>query len=1217
MYHNLYYYILKEREKLIMSININDIVYNYEDEELDDIEYLEIMNYKEFSRKDDINNNLFELFSNKNNIGDISKYFGNIINDNDYKHGKTKDYVELYEYRKKANQITDLIFNIIKNTDDNNGNLLDYDNYIFNADVEKIFTSEKIINKTDVQNFNNLKKKTVSNHDIAKNKYFFAIKYNNDSTKVRLKPLSKINITIEPNDKFFPIYYPIFPSDDVNIPIISVNYKIPKVITNDYIYNQITSHLIKSKNINFVSSENYENIRDLVKNVKPDIYNILEYLKKNINYDYYDIEIALNKFGKTLDLINKEDFDALYDYLTKAIGNLKERKNITRPVKIKKPDIINKKLLFFEKLSSTIQLLNLTENIIEFLDKSKMILDNERENNIIIQEEKGWKDLNIYKILQDIKNTGIYDNEAVIVQKLDFIKHFLKNENILEAIQTIDNILKTNEKKELIVKKYEKVKGENEYSRNHIFDYDKDGKQYIISYREIKEIKDSHTDGIPINAEGTVYESRQENDDDTINNENDDINMLDYNKLDIEKYKKNNIYNIELGFIDALENLLNIMYDITKFACIDFDYDALCIELFKYNRSIYKRRDLYKKYFEDNDIEVSEEIMNSLDIIAPKFIYDLVKSKSVPFADIDDNQETIINECNKIWIEEFNDMFLNALAYCIINIQEKILNNTIPITVDLLNGNFISYWDNCGTPIHKKEKRGVMTYLIEVVKEYFQGKINNNFNEYKINTDNLFDRTYKKIEEYYSVNLENIKKNDEICREKKKELKGKIEREKLVKLCKNDKNENKLEQCKRQYVLSLLYMPDVNYVKIHRFLNGCCLKQLNDTFSDNIDFENSNRTDLIFFKEKYAKIRMTNKPRDLRFIPNKDKNELFNEDEDIIDRIIFDDMYNIDNNSKLVAIWLNKMKDKNNSIFQIDIIEDFENNNIKSIKSNITFNINLLTKTSKHIGDDFIDNFNNVKKNSKGKKDSNDKINYLNIIRAIMKVLYGNLRNKDNSEYINILLNNSINDLRAIIIDLKELNNIYNDEIENKIDIINKYIVSRALCSPFNTYDTLNGKIISNVIDHQLIYKITNDIYKSVLEIIKISFPTMEENIEFLNKQREENKQGKIKILNDKTIEDIKLLKELKKAGVNKAIIQEKINEVDEVNDIETADDIYNNDAIFDNGKNKEDNYNVLNDIMTNEVKNGLGEDNDILMTYDRDDDDEYMENEDKGFIYN
>jgi hypothetical protein len=91
----------------------------------------------------------------------------------------------------------------------------------------------------------------------------------------------------------------------------------------------------------------------------------------------------------------------------------------------------------------------------------------------------------------------------------------------------------------------------------------------------------------------------------------------------------------------------------------------------------------------------------------------------------------------------------------------------------------------------------------------------------------------------------------------------------------------------------------------------------------------------------------------------------------------------------------------------------------------------------------------------------------------------------------------------------------------------------------------------------------------------------------------------------------------LKKAGVNKAIIQEKINEVDEVNDIETADDIYNDDAIFDNGENKEDNYNALNDIMNNGVKNGLSEDNDRLMTYDREDDDEYMENEDMGFIYN
>ena len=211
LYHNLYYYILKERDKLIMSVNIDDIEYNYEDEELDNIEYLEIMSLDDIikdnpsfialSRKD-IKDSLFELFVNN----------------------------------KKADDITNLFYNILNDIEDNRGKLKNYDNYIFNAEVEKIDSSYDTIDKNDALNFNNLKKKSVLNHDIAKDKYFFCIKYNNDSTKLRLKPTSKINITIEPNNKYFPIYYPVYPIDDVNIPIISAYYKIPKVIINDYIY---------------------------------------------------------------------------------------------------------------------------------------------------------------------------------------------------------------------------------------------------------------------------------------------------------------------------------------------------------------------------------------------------------------------------------------------------------------------------------------------------------------------------------------------------------------------------------------------------------------------------------------------------------------------------------------------------------------------------------------------------------------------------------------------------------------------------------------------------------------------------------------------------------------------------------------------------------------------------------------------------------------------
>ena len=185
----------------------------------------------------------------------------------------------------------------------------------------------------------------------------------------------------------------------------------------------------------------------------------------------------MNKFGKSLDFINKEDFGVLCDYLADVMGQYKERKNVSRPVKIKKPDIINKKLIFFDKLNTSIQLLNITEKVIDFLDKNKMSLEDYRENNIMTDKIKPLSYLKTYDIVEEIRyrGNGNVDDNALILEILDIIKHSLKNSNILEAIQSIDGILKTHEKKEIIVKKYEIARKENEYSRNHIFDYDKDG----------------------------------------------------------------------------------------------------------------------------------------------------------------------------------------------------------------------------------------------------------------------------------------------------------------------------------------------------------------------------------------------------------------------------------------------------------------------------------------------------------------------------------------------------------------------------------------------------------------------------------------------------------------------------------------------------------------------------------------------------------------------
>jgi hypothetical protein len=974
----------------------------------------------------------------------------------------------------------------------------------------------------------------------------------------------------------------------------------------------------------------------------------------------------LNKFGKSLDFINKEDFGFLCDYLADVMGQYKERKNVSRPVKIKKPDIINKKLIFFDKLNTSIQLLNITEKVIDFLDKNKMSLEDYRENNIMTDKIKPLSYLKTYDIVEEIRyrGNGNVDDNALILEILDIIKHSLKNSNILEAIQSIDGILKTHEKKEIIVKKYEIARKENEYSRNHIFDYDKDGKQYLISYREHKEIKDSHyndkNEGIPM----IEFETQDATDDANAANagegteggggggagagDAEDIGYItgfnELSRYDIEKYITNINYKNELGFVDSLANMLNILNNIGKSANIDFDYDALCSELFKYNRSIPKRRDMYMKAFQDNDLEISEEMLNYLDKLSPKSILALINNRDKPFSDIDDIEETIIVSNNKRWCEEFNDMFLNALAYCIINLQDKILNDTIFIDVDYLNGNFLSYWDNCGSPLNKKEDRGVMSYIIEVATDYL---INNSNNEFLIQTDNtqndnMFKRTYKVINKYYSENLERMKKKDDICREKRKEQKGKIEKDKLLSLYKNKECGKELSLCREQYIQSLIYMPDVNYVKIHKFLNGCCLKKLDDSFNEDIDLKNANRLELIGFKKKYAEKKMTNKPRDLRFIPKKTaktakaaKADATDTDdagagtgddgEEIVERIYLEDyIYDMNNNSKIVRRWLDAMKGKNNSVFPDNIIADFENGNIKSIKNSIISNVGLLTKTSKHSGDEFIDNFNNVRKTGKGgkggKEASNDKIKYLNIIRAIIKTLYGHLRAEDNNEEIKVLLANSIKDLRDIIIDLKELNKIYNDDIENEIEIINKYIVSRALCCPFNIDNTLNGKIISDIISSQYIYKITASVYEDVFKIIRITFPTLEENIDFLNKQREKNKQEKIKAFNKITVEENALIKELKKAGFKQELLAEKKEDENEINNLF--------DNVIEPGDNGDENneFNEFNEIFNDNAggaggaggaaRQDINEEN-MLMTYDREDDDENMNTEDMGFLYN
>ena len=134
-------------------------------------------------------------------------------------------------------------------------------------------------------------------------------------------------------------------------------------------------------------------------------------------------------------------------------------------------------LTFFEKLSSSIKLVKLDDKTINFLANLKDSLEDYRVNNIISDELVDIKTLNIHNIIN-----SIHFNDANPDEILKNIRASLKNININEGIDAITNIINTHENVENIIDEHEYMKILFEYSKDHLFDYDTDGKKYLLSY---------------------------------------------------------------------------------------------------------------------------------------------------------------------------------------------------------------------------------------------------------------------------------------------------------------------------------------------------------------------------------------------------------------------------------------------------------------------------------------------------------------------------------------------------------------------------------------------------------------------------------------------------------------------------------------------------------------------------------------------------------------
>ena len=1115
-----------------MSVEIQNNIFEIENEELDDIEYLEILSLDEIIKdnpyfialsRNDIYENLYEMFQNK----------------------------------KRSQSVTQLFYDILEYTNNKEGKLSNYDNYIFNVEAEKkenlLLYDEK---KDDALNFNKLSKLNSVQSEEAKNKYFFSIKYDTSSKNLKFKPTAKINALIQPVNEEYPVYYPVYPIDNVNLPILAAYYKIPVCTVNDYIYNKIASHLLNSKCINHIKTDNIYDINVLIKRVKPDINDVVKYLTDSFALDYSNIDNIFKRFDMSFDFINENDFNILCEHMISLTHYEKERKNIIKSHKIKKCDLINKKLTFFDKLASSIKLIKLNEKTIEFLNNLKHMLEEYQEQNF--DDIIPINNLDIYDIITSINN-----DESVMDDILKKIKASIKNINIIDGIKSINSILNTHDNLDNIIDEQEYMKTLFEYSRDHIFDYDKDGKKYLISYREQKEIKEGEDRE---NYEGGindiyVNENLDLEDMENIVSEIDDDIYVNKNYNEYDKYLRNLNYKNEKGFLEYISIILKDLSNISKLANIEIDYELLCNELFKYFKSLPTKYNRYKIAFNDENLDIDD-----------KMIIDFIKIKPINikkgiFKDADDDINIIINKINDEYLNSLNELFVNAVSFWIISIQEKIINNTILIDENYMNNAYVDKWYLYGSPISnldKSAKNGVLPYILEISIEYLK---ENNENYYEYNK--IYDNVIKIISDKYLDILENLKNKITINNEKKKVERGLKEQANLLKSFKEG-NKDKLE---KDYINALIYMPGVNYKKIHKFLIGCCLKKIDDSFDTDGDMIKAGRKDLIAIKKFYANNRVTNSQRLLRYIPelNGIKDEIMI-DKNINVIHLEEYIYNVKNDENIVTEWLNKMYDKTPLLPNI-IIEEFKNNS-KNINKHIENNINILAKTARISNKDIYNNF--ITKN----------INYKNIMLYVSKILF-NYKNIYNDDNLNLLIDNAINYIKNIIKDLYKLNKVLNDDISNEINKINLYILSRVICLPF-TPDNVDNNILKSLVDIPMnfIEKNSKDILKYILNIFNIStFPTMEENIDFLNKKREENKQKKLSILNNKTVDDNQLITNLKKAGIKNNLMDNDDEELNEKFDI-------------------------------NEMYNSNEKNDKPLSAIDEDNDDEDMLYEDMGFIY-
>ena len=942
----------------------------------------------------------------------------------------------------------------------------------------------------------------------SKNKLWFPLNYDADNNKIRFKAQQKTIIELSEDNNYI-----VFKDDETNIPIIGVYFYSPITILDDYLNDKIMSHLYKpiKLDIKNVIDEN-ENFEDLIKSYKIKI----PIDKIDIdNYNYSSINNLLQKYNYSLDNISEKDLKIIKNHLTELNKNETIQKITYNSIQIKSIELINPRFTFFNILKELKILIDITIKSADTINKQLKIFEKERS---VIKKLDITRDL--YSIVTNLNDKN-YD------QVINNLRDLRKNLILESAISKLELFNKLNKKN--IINQLDELEIRFELLKYSFVDI------YKLNFSCTDDEHEIHIGTDEANYEGVPLKIGQSNEKEDKYEYDDEKDEIDLDETQFNKYYNNQFYNIEIGFAELLKMILPFLYRMQKLSALPINYDMIVSYLFNNYRTIEPKITIIYKYFPD--IEEDE-----LNIYLKKPIkYILINAK-----------DKMINAMNE-YFNNFKNVIYDIIALWSITIQKDIIHETLFFNQQKLFPECEHLWDEYGAPYDIESKKGVMIYLSCIFREVY-GDL------YKDEYANLvpLDEDFKKI--IMTIISENYKKELlTMTKIKAKKVKINIGRQyydTLYDLLK--RKEYKGDKFLTAYIDALIYMPSIKFVKIHKYLQGCCLERIDENFTADLYFK-TDRQDLKKAKEKLTGKRVFNMPRYKRFFIQKERvkniTEQFIEIHNPIKYNIIDsDIHN----------WLSDLKDlKKPTIFSDDLIS-------KLLLS--------VFKTTENYKEQYINYFNNKELKQLFHNYTFD--NYKQISSIISKILYKYLK-KDALSFITIITNT--------IYELDKLNSIISEDNINDINSIKRIAIIRLMALPSSIDNVVNKKFVPSIeIDNEVYQELFKEIIINIINNIKnCHMLDLNEQIDFINQIREKNKFDILARMNKKTREDKDIEKELKKYGL-------KYNE-----------EILDNEIEPETNKEKPENQNE-ND----------GENEYKVDMEDGDSDDEYMDGSNNGFIY-